>query len=353
MASTKAATIIGLVALSGLRYADAASCPASKPVPGVSSNNPNFDGSCQVYKRGAAPCTSDSTALGEWAGWFTVFFMGGVFALMAIALFVQQCNFMGMTMSSELFNCGGRNVGPGLTASAIVSKWTWAATLLMSTHMGWQFGISGPFWYASGATIQILLFAFLAARVKQRASHMHTFLEVVKVRFGTVTHCIMMAFAVATNIIVSSMLLLGGASTLQALTGMSQIMACILIPLVSCWGYAVYGGLRASFLASFIHTTLIMFMLIIWAFAVFAGSDDDGLVGSPGDVHKAVTKASVHGFFNATRSETEILSGYFATANHDTFFSGLGLLRCARITIGFAPASYGSFFRMSEEINPL
>jgi carbon-monoxide dehydrogenase large subunit len=29
------------------------------------------------------------------------------------------------------------------------------------------------------------------------------------------------------------------------------------------------------------------------------------------------------------------------------------LLRCARITIGFAPASYGSFFRMSEEINPL
>jgi hypothetical protein len=153
---------------------------------------------------------------------------------------------------------------------------------------------------------------------------MHTFLEVVKVRFGTVTHCIMMAFAVATNIIVSSMLLLGGASTLQALTGMSQSMACILIPLVSCWGYAVYGGLRASFLASFIHTTLIMFMLIIWAFAVFAGSDDDGLVGSPGDVHKAVTKASVHGFYNATRSETEILSGYFATANHDTFFSGLG-----------------------------
>jgi len=67
-----------------------------------------------------------------------------------------------------------------------------------------------------------------------------------------------------------------------------------------------------------------MFMLIIWAFAVFAGSDPDGLVGSPGDVHKAVTKASMHGFFNATRSETEIRSGYFAVANHDTFFSGLG-----------------------------
>jgi hypothetical protein len=28
------------------------------------------------------------------------------------------------------------------------------------------------------------------------------------------------------------------------------------------------------------------------------------------------------------------------------------LLRCARITIGFAPASYGSFFRMSDKINP-
>ena len=53
-------------------------------------------------------------------------------------------------------------------AQVIVSQWTWAATLLMSSNMGWRVGVSGPFWYASGATIQILLFAVLAIQVPGR-----------------------------------------------------------------------------------------------------------------------------------------------------------------------------------------
>ena len=38
----------------------------------------------------------------------------------------------------------------------------WAATLLQSSNVAWQYGVSGPFWYASGATIQVLLFGILA-----------------------------------------------------------------------------------------------------------------------------------------------------------------------------------------------
>lgn len=35
----------------------------------------------------------------------------------------------------------------GLTASVIVSDWTWAATLLQSANVAWLYGVSGPFWY--------------------------------------------------------------------------------------------------------------------------------------------------------------------------------------------------------------
>lgn len=35
----------------------------------------------------------------------------------------------------------------GLTASVIVSQWTWAATLLQSSNVAWSYGVSGPFWY--------------------------------------------------------------------------------------------------------------------------------------------------------------------------------------------------------------
>merc|ERR1719454_2330447 len=191
----------------------------------------------------------------------------------------------GAQMSSEYFNTAGRNVGPGLTAAVIVSQWTWAATLLMSSNMGWRVGISGPFWYASGATIQILLFAVLAIQVKRRASHMHTFMEIVKARFGTVTHLIMIFFALMANMIVTAMLLLGGAATIADLTGMSKIWAAMLIPLLSCWIYTMHGGLRATFFASYVHTTVIFVMLLVFTFTVYAGAgDSSNLFGTPSKV---------------------------------------------------------------------
>lgn len=67
-----------------------------------------------------------------------------------------------------MFATAGRSIKMGLTACDIVSKWTWAATLLQSSNVAYAYGISGPFWYASGASIQILLFAVLAVEIKRR-----------------------------------------------------------------------------------------------------------------------------------------------------------------------------------------
>merc|ERR1719191_864027 len=106
-------------------------------------------------------------------------------------------------------------------------------------------------------------------------------MEIVKARFGTVTHVVMMCFALATNIIVTSMLLLGGAWTIEDLTGMSKLTAAFLIPILSCWLYTMYGGLRATFIASYVHTTVIFLMLIIFTFTVYAGSGEHDLYGSP------------------------------------------------------------------------
>jgi len=212
-----------------------------------------------------------------------------------------ETNSLGTAMSSEQFNTAGRNIGAGLTAAVIVSQWTWAATLLMSSNMGWRVGVSGPFWYASGATVQILLFAVLAIQVKRRASHMHTFMEIVKARFGTVTHCIMIVFALLANMIVTAMLLLGGSATISDLTGISKLWAAFLIPLLSCWIYTMYGGLKATFFASYVHTSVIFLMLIIFTFSVYASSgDSSGLYGSPDKVYDGLQQASLHGFFTAT-----------------------------------------------------
>ena len=57
------------------------------------------------------------------------------------------------------------------------------------------------------------------------------------------------------------MLLLGGAATVEALTGMNYELASFLIP----WGVILYtsaGGLKATFMASYFHTVIIFAVLI-------------------------------------------------------------------------------------------
>lgn len=73
----------------------------------------------------------------------------------------------------------------------------------------------------AGATVQVLLFAILAVEIKRKAPTTHTCLEIVKIRWGTTAHIVFLVFCLLTNIIVTSMLILGGASVVTALTGVN------------------------------------------------------------------------------------------------------------------------------------
>lgn len=91
------------------------------------------------------------------------------------------------------------------------------------------------------------MFTVTACKVKQNAPRCHTFLEIVYARYGALTHVVFIFFALATNILVASQLLLGGSAVVTALTGMNVYAACWLIPLGVAL-YVVLGGLRATFL---------------------------------------------------------------------------------------------------------
>mmetsp|Transcript_39491 Transcript_39491/g.92273 ORF Transcript_39491/g.92273 Transcript_39491/m.92273 type:complete len:597 (-) Transcript_39491:51-1841(-) len=202
------------------------------------------------------------------AGYVVVIGFGVMFSCMVtmLVMMAQRCQYRALT--SEYFNTAGRMVKTGLTASVIVSQWTWAATILQSSNVAWQYGVSGSFWYAAGATVQILLFGVLAIRVKQIAPNAHTFTEIVRSRWGRLAHITFLCFAILCNIIVTSMLLLGGSTMVEALTGMSKNWAAFLIPL-GVIVYTVAGGLRATFLASYVHSSFIYLILVMIIVVVY------------------------------------------------------------------------------------
>ena len=121
----------------------------------------------------------NNTPLPKESGYAILVGFGAFFSAVTTVLVYLDKYANGTVHTSEFFNTAGRTVNTGLTASVIVSQWTWPATLLQSCNVAWQYGVSGPFWYASGATIQVLLFGMLAIEVKRRARTAHTVCEMV------------------------------------------------------------------------------------------------------------------------------------------------------------------------------
>ncbi|ORY79949.1 solute symporter family transporter [Protomyces lactucae-debilis] len=228
--------------------------------------------------------------LPEGLGYGIVVGIGFVAALLMVLLsYIQNRYTVNSTSDPEEFNTASRSVKPGLIATAVVSSWTWAATLLQSSAVAYRYGITGSYFYAAGATIQIVLFAVLAVKIKLNAPRCHTFLEVIHRRYGVTVHWLILAFALVTNLLVSTQLLLGGSAVVNALTG-ANVYACnILIPLgVVC--YVVVGGLRATFLADYSHTAILMIIILYFLFSAFVTSSK---LGSPGALYDLVKAAGL------------------------------------------------------------
>lgn len=206
--------------------------------------------------------------LSEGLGYFILLGVGLIMALAVILLVRVETKWLGTKKTFEWFSTAGRSVKVGLIASSVVSAWTWAATLLQSSTVAYQFGISGPFWYAAGASIQVVLFAILATELKRKAPSSHTFPEIVYARFGKGSHKVFLFFALMTNTIVTAMLVLGGAAALSSLTGVNISLAAFLIP-VGVIIYTFSGGLRATFLAEYMNTVFLFIVVLVFVTAVY------------------------------------------------------------------------------------
>jgi len=229
-------------------------------------------------------------ALPEWIGWAIVVGLGMVFAVIITVEVKIEEKYLGVSQTSEMFNTAGRTIKTGLTAAAIVSAWTWAATLLQSSTVAYQYGISGPFWYAAGASIQVLLFGILAIELKRKAPNAHTFLEIIRARYGNGSHKIFLVFALMTNMIVTAMLLLGGSAVVNGLTGMDISLAAFLIP-IGVMIYTLVGGLKATFVADYMHTIIIFVVILTFVAAVYVNTDITG--GIEGMYEKLVQAAEI------------------------------------------------------------
>lgn len=91
-----------------------------------------------------------------------------------------------------------------------------------------------------------------------------------------------------TNILVTAMLLTGGAAVLNTMTGVPVVAACFLLP-IGVVLYTLFGGIKATFITDYMHTVVIVVIIFIFSFSAYATSDR---LGSPGKVYDLLVQAA-------------------------------------------------------------
>ena len=230
------------------------------------------------------------TILPENVGYLALLGVGLIMAAAVTLMVKAEARWGGARKTSEWFYTAGRTIKTGLIASSIVSAWTWAATLLQSSTVAFEFGVAGAFWYAAGASIQVILFSILAIELKRKAPMTHTFPEVMYVRYGRHPHKVFLFFALLTNTVVTAMLALGGAAVVSSLTGVDVMLAAFLLP-AGIILYTVFGGLKATFFAEYLNTAFIFAVVLVFVAAIYFASPDIG--GVPGMYEKLTEAAAL------------------------------------------------------------
>ncbi|PCH38693.1 Na+/solute symporter [Wolfiporia cocos MD-104 SS10] len=267
--------------------------------------------------------TEGAQVLSSAAGYGLVLGIGFVFAIVMMGLSTLQNRYTSYKIgTSEEFNTASRSVEPGLIASGIVSAWTSAATMLQSSTVTYEYGICGGYYHAAGATLQIFLMAVLAVRVKIIAPNCHTYLEIIQARYGKRTHMVFVAFALVTNMVTSSMLLLGGSAVVNAFTGINIYAANFLIP-IGVVIYVILGGLRATFLCDYSHTLILMIIIFYFYFHTYTKAElIGGLDGMYNLLREAGMKRPVAD--NADGSYLTMKSNYGLVFMMIQMFTGMG-----------------------------
>lgn len=233
--------------------------------------------------------------LSESVGYVVLIGVGLLMAIVVTLMVKAETKWLGTRKTSEWFYTAGRTIKTGLIASSIVSAWTWAATLLQSSTVTFEFGMAGSFWYAAGASIQVILFSILAIELKRKAPMTHTFPEMLYVRYGRHPHKVFLFFALMTNTVVTAMLVLGGVAVVNSLTGVDITIAAFLLP-VGIVIYTIFGGLKATFFAEYINAGLIFVVVLVFvSFIYFLSPDIGGISGMYEKLSEAAILSPVEG----------------------------------------------------------
>ncbi|XP_060064863.1 uncharacterized protein LOC132545205 [Ylistrum balloti] len=161
------------------------------------------------------------------------------------------------------FDAGG-DITLSLTAVTVASQMFWPADILQSATLATKLGISGTFWYGVGVIINIFIFPVFSVQFKTRAPGAKTYLQIIHARFGTKAHIVFCCFALVTNFVIMTAVLLAGKTAIQSLTENVSDEYTLLVMAALFGSYSLIGGIGTTFYVSYFNACLAFVVLTIF-----------------------------------------------------------------------------------------
>jgi len=192
-------------------------------------------------------------ALGPIEGMTTMVVLGVIMLL--LAYYVRAT----LVRNTHDFVIAGRRLGFGFGVAGLISVWTWAMAVMMSSAMTYKYGLSGLFWFTVPNGFAVIAIIPFARRLRTLMPHGYTMSEFVGVRFSQskfarIVVTIGLIFGALIAIIIN---LKGTALVISTIFGVDQgkvaIAAAIIVLIYSALG-GLWVSMSTSTLATLIHT---------------------------------------------------------------------------------------------------
>lgn len=165
--------------------------------------------------------------------------------------------------TKEGFLLAHRKVGWILGGFTIASSWIWAPALFISVQVAYQQGLAGIFWFTLPNILSLVIFAFLAPRIRLLMPEGYTFPQYIKYRFESnrVNRIFVVVYLFYQLMAVVVQLFAGG-SLLSLLTGIPLTTVMPLLAIIVLI-YTLISGFQASVVTDFLQLGLIYIIGIV------------------------------------------------------------------------------------------
>ena len=157
----------------------------------------------------------------------------------------------------------GGKVSWGIGAFSIAASWIWAPALFVSVQKSFELGIAGLFWFTFPNILALVVFAWLAPKIRNKLPGGYTFPDWIKYRFNdNRIHKIYLILFLWYQVMAITVQVFVGGLLVSYITGINLNTVMVILTLTGL-SYSLISGMRASVITDFIQIIMIFTISIV------------------------------------------------------------------------------------------